>query len=59
MKADNTKPDKEIKAWLDRYKRAGVPFYIVIPADQCKENIVLGEAITKSSVIEAIQKGKL
>jgi thiol:disulfide interchange protein len=56
IKADWTRRDAEITTWLERYGRAGVPFYIVIPGNG-EAPIPLGELITPSSVVEAIIKG--
>ncbi|MGC6509146.1 MAG: protein-disulfide reductase DsbD family protein [Myxococcota bacterium] len=53
LKADWTRRDPEITAWLERYERAGVPFYIVIPPNGAPP-IPLGELITPSSVVNAL-----
>lgn len=54
LKADWTRKDEEITRWLERYGRAGVPFYLVVPADRSRDPIPLGEVITPSSVVEAL-----
>ena len=54
LKADWTRKDEEITRWLERYGRAGVPFYLVVPADRSLDPIPLGEVITPSSVVEAL-----
>ncbi len=54
LKADWTRKDAEITTWLERYGRAGVPFYLVVPADRSKAPIPLGEVITPQSVVEAL-----
>ena len=43
LKADWTKRDPVITEWLRRYKRAGVPFYLVLPADETAAPIALPE----------------
>ena len=54
LKADWTKRDPEITGWLQRYGRAGVPFYVVIP--KCgADPIPLSEIITTSQVIAAME----
>jgi len=57
LMADWTRPDEEIASWLHRFGRAGVPMYLIIPADPNNEPFVLPETITKSMVIEALKKG--
>lgn len=57
LKADWTLRDETITAWLQRYGRAGVPFYLVIPADRSKEPIPLGEVITPDSVVQGLRAG--
>ncbi len=54
LKADWTRQDPTITAWLARYGKAGVPFYLVIPPKG--DPIPLGEVITPSSVIAALEK---
>lgn len=56
VKADWTNRDDVITAWLQRYGKAGVPFYLVVPADQSRENIALPEVITPDIVIEALDQ---
>lgn len=56
LKADWTRRDEEIGAWLTKYGRAGVPFYLVIPADPNAPAISLGEVITPTSVINALKQ---
>lgn len=53
LKADWTRRDETITRWLQRYGRAGVPFYLVVPADRSAAPIPLGEVITPESVLEA------
>lgn len=56
LKADWTRPDPEITKWLHKYGRAGVPFYLVIPADPSADPIPLPEVITPSIVINALEE---
>ena len=56
LKADWTNRDEVITKWLQRYGKAGVPFYLVIPADPSKEPIPLPEVITPESVISAFDQ---
>jgi thiol:disulfide interchange protein len=56
LMADWTRMDPEISAWLRRFGRAGVPFYLVIPAERSKPWVPLPEVITKSIVIDGIVK---
>jgi thiol:disulfide interchange protein DsbD len=56
LKADWTRPNETIKAWLNRHGRAGLPMYLVIPADRSKGTIVLPEAITPGMVVEALDR---
>lgn len=58
LKADWTNRNEVITKWLKRYGKAGVPFYLVIPADPSAEPIPLPEVITPNSVIEALEKAK-
>lgn len=53
LKADWTRQDATITEWLGRYGKAGVPFYLVLPANG--DPIPLGEVITPGSVIEALK----
>ncbi|MEZ4317358.1 MAG: protein-disulfide reductase DsbD family protein [Myxococcota bacterium] len=54
LKADWTRRDQTITDWLHRYGKAGVPFYLVIPATG--DPIPLGEVITQGMVIEALEQ---
>ncbi|MFT5587490.1 MAG: thiol:disulfide interchange protein, partial [Cognaticolwellia sp.] len=58
LKADWTNRNEVITKWLQRYGKAGVPFYLVIPADPGAEPIALPEVITPNTVIEALEKAK-
>ena len=54
LQADFTRMDPVIQAWLDRYKKAGVPFYLVLAADGTPT--ALPEVITQEMVIEAMRQ---
>ncbi len=56
LKADWTRKDDEIGAWLKRFGRAGVPFYLVLPADPAKEPIALPDVITQDLVVKALKE---
>jgi thiol:disulfide interchange protein/DsbC/DsbD-like thiol-disulfide interchange protein len=56
LKADWTRPNPVIKAWLNRHGRAGLPMYLVIPADRSRPSIVLPEAITPGMVVDALER---
>ncbi len=56
MIADNTRKDEVIDQWLRRFNRSGVPLYVVLPADSTQDAIVLPEILTKSMVLEALEK---
>ncbi len=56
IKADWTRRDAVIKAWLNRHGRVGLPMYLVLPADRSRPPIVLPEAITPGMVVEALKK---
>lgn len=56
LKADWTRKDETISTWLQRYGKAGVPFYLVMPADPKAEPIALPEVITPDLVVDAMKK---
>jgi thiol:disulfide interchange protein DsbD len=58
LKADWTRRDAVITKWLQRYGKAGVPFYLMIPADPTREHISLPEIITPGIVIDAFERAK-
>ncbi|MEQ1504676.1 MAG: protein-disulfide reductase DsbD domain-containing protein [Myxococcota bacterium] len=57
LKADWTRRDEVITTWLRDHGRAGVPMYLVIPADRTREPILLPEVITAGMVIDALHAG--
>lgn len=54
LKADWTRRDEVITRWLRDHGRAGVPMYLVIPADRSQPPILLPEVITPGMVVEAL-----
>ncbi|MEE2750511.1 MAG: thioredoxin family protein [Myxococcota bacterium] len=57
LMADWTRRDEVISEWLQRFGRAGVPFYLVLPADPEAAPIALPEVITPGSVVDALRAG--
>ncbi|MEQ1566075.1 MAG: thioredoxin family protein [Myxococcota bacterium] len=57
LKADWTRRDEVITKWLNQHGRAGVPMYLVIPADRGQAPILLPEVITPSMVVDALKSG--
>jgi thiol:disulfide interchange protein len=55
LKADWTRRDPVISEWLQRYGKAGVPFYLMLPKDRTKAAIPLPEIITSGIVIDAFK----
>ena len=56
IKADFTKPSDVISEWLQRFGKAGVPMYVVIPADPAKEMWTLPEILTPGMVVDALRQ---
>lgn len=56
LKGDWTNYDPNITSWLGCYQRAGVPFYVVLPADPNAPAIPLGEALTPGIIREAMER---
>ncbi len=55
LKGDWTVRDPVITEWLTRFGKAGVPFYVVIPADRTQAPIPLPEVITPEMVATALK----
>jgi len=55
LKADWTRRDPVISEWLQRYGKAGVPFYLMLPKDRTQAAIPLPEIITPGIVIDAFK----
>ena len=51
-----TSGDKTITAALKRYGGEGVPLYVVLPADQAQQPIVLSTIPSPGSLISAFEK---
>ena len=56
VKADYTNEDEEITKWLKKYKRPGVPMYLIIPAGKPDGVITLPDLLTKSSILEGLKR---
>jgi thiol:disulfide interchange protein len=54
MVADWTHYNPKIGEYLQKYGRNGIPFYIVYPADQSRDPIILPQILTTSMVLEAL-----
>ena len=57
LRADWTRRDPVITAWLERHGRAGVPFYLVIPKNPAARAIPLPEVLTPDLVRAALEQG--
>jgi len=56
LKGDWTNYDPNITSWLGCFKRAGVPFYVVLPPDPAQPAIPLGEALTYGTIKAALEQ---
>ena len=56
VKADYTNEDPNITTWLKRFKRPGVPMYLILPAGKPDEVIKLPDALTADSMVEGLKK---
>ena len=56
LEADWTRQDPQISEWLTKYKRAGVPMYLVVPPSGIEGAILLPEVITPTMVTDALSK---
>lgn len=56
VKADYTNEDPNITTWLKRFKRPGVPMYLILPAGKPDEVIQLPDALTAASMLEGLKK---
>jgi len=54
LKADWTRQDPVITKWLERFERAGVPLYLVIPPGGEAQAVDLPEVITPDMVVSAL-----
>jgi len=55
FKADYTSKDPEITADLNKYGRAGVPMYLIIPAHRPDDVILLDEVLTQGTLIRNLE----
>ena len=55
LKADWTRRDPVITEWLQRYGKAGVPFYLMLPKEPGRAAIALPEVITPGIVVDAFK----
>jgi thiol:disulfide interchange protein DsbD len=58
LKGDWTRRDEFIGSWLNCYQTAGVPYYLVLPADPSRPAIPLGETIDTQEIVDAIARAK-
>jgi thiol:disulfide interchange protein DsbD len=56
MKADWTNANPEITAALKRFGRVGVPFYLLYPAGDAANPVILPELLTESLLLDALRK---
>lgn len=56
LQGDWTRRDPVLTAWLERFGRAGVPMYVVIPPSGLADAILLPEVITPGLVTDAIER---
>lgn len=56
VRADWTNRNDEITRLMKKFGRSGVPLYVVFPAGDLSEPIVLPEVITRDMLIEAFEK---
>lgn len=56
MKADWTKQDPTITKLLNKFGRSGVPLYVIFPAGNPTQPIVLPEVITQSMMVEKLSE---
>ena len=56
MVGDWTNFDPEITALLEKYKRSGIPFYILYPEDQNAKPLILPQLLNETIVLNAIEE---
>ncbi len=56
LEGDWTNGDPEITRVLKQYGRAGVPLYLIYPADRSRPAVVLPELLTPQVVVDAFQR---
>ncbi len=55
LQGDWTRKDPVISRWLAKHGRAGVPLYLVVPADGAAHAVALPEVITPGMVVSALE----
>lgn len=58
VKADFTNEDPEIDKWIKRFKRSGVPMYVILPAGRAKQPILLPELPSASEIIDGLKRAE-
>jgi thiol:disulfide interchange protein len=56
VKADWTNPNPEIAALLQAFGRSGVPLYVILPAGQADQPLILPEIITTGILLEKLEE---
>ena len=56
VKADWTTEHSKITAWLKRFNRAGVPMYLIIPANRPDQPIKLPDHLTTARMLKGLEK---
>jgi thiol:disulfide interchange protein DsbD len=56
VKADYTNEDPKITEWLKRFRRPGVPMYVILPAGRPDSPILLPDLLTQRAVLEGLQR---
>jgi thiol:disulfide interchange protein len=54
--ADFTNQSDEIKKWLDKFKQAGVPLTVILPAGRQTEPIVLRSVYSQGTLLEKLKE---
>ncbi|MFM2200111.1 MAG: Thiol:disulfide interchange protein DsbD precursor, partial [Pseudomonadota bacterium] len=57
LRADITKPNKEIMIYMEKYNRYAIPFNIIY-GPNAREGILISELLTKEELLQAIDKAK-
>jgi thiol:disulfide interchange protein/DsbC/DsbD-like thiol-disulfide interchange protein len=57
IKADWTNANPEITAWLKKFGRVGVPFYLFYPRGDRSEPVIFPELITERMVLDGLSGG--
>ena len=55
MVADWTNRNADIAALLKKYKRNGIPLYLMYTADTSEAPLILPQILTKQTVVDALQ----